>query len=114
MFIGAYICSSGLVFLVALGLLTALSSADDPVGRWRQQIVKYTLLSLGLSGVGLTLFLVLSAVTGILPVGGAGSYSLPQDYLAYGVVGWLILLIAIGGILSPAFTAVWLHKRHQI
>lgn len=115
MFIGAYLGSSGVIFLITLCLLTAVASPDKAFWRRRQQLARFALLSLGLSGLGFILFLGLSVVTGILPpVGSVGSYSLPQDYLAYGLFGWFILFVAAVGILSPALTAVWLHKHHQM
>lgn len=115
MFIGAYLCSAGIVFLLTLCLLTFIGYPDKHFWRQRQQLIRFALYSLGLSGLGFILFLGLSLVTGILPpFGSVGNYSLPQDYLAYGLFGWFILFVAAVGILSPALTAVWLHKHQQI
>jgi len=115
MFIGAYLFSTGVVFLVTLWLLTAVVSSDKPFLRQRQRLARFAFYSLAVSGLGFILFLGLSLVTGILPpIGSSGSYSLPQDYLAYGLLGWFILFVAAVGILSPALTAVWLRKHQQI
>lgn len=101
MLIGVYLCSSLLVLGLSLLVLTAVTKA------------RFVLITGALILLGLIAFVGLSALSGILQIGQPGSYSLPQDYIAYGFFGWLILAIGLLGIFSPALTAFWLRRRQQ-
>jgi len=113
MFIGVYLCGSGLVFLIAFLALSAAADVDDTVGRLRQHFTKFGLTAAGSSLLGLILFIGLSVATGLLTLGQSGDYSIPGDYIELGVRGWLILLIGALGILSPALTAVWMRNNRR-
>lgn len=114
MFIGVYLCGSGFMLGLTLLVLIAGLHPDAMVAQSVRQFARFILFSAGLIIFSLVLFIFLSVFTGILPTAGAGSYSLPQDYLAYGLFGWFILLIGLAGIFSPVFTAVWLRQQHKI
>lgn len=114
MYIGVYLCSSGLVLGLTLLILTAVTRSEAGWGQIRRQLARFMLLAAGLIIFSLVVFIILSAITGILPVAGSSSYSLPQDYIEYGLSGWLILALGLAGIFSPALAAVWLHHQHKL
>lgn len=112
MYIGVYLCSSGLVLGLTLLFLAAQIGAEASGRQIKQLFARFMLITISLIIFCLVLFTTLSIFTGILPAfGSSGSYSLPQDYFAVGLFGWFILLIGLAGILSPVVTAVWLHKQ---
>jgi drug/metabolite transporter (DMT)-like permease len=95
--IGAYLFLAGIVWLAGL----------VPRPHARRRLVAYASLSLLLALAGLILFYLLSAWAGLMRTGVTGSLSIPQDYLARGAVGVLILLVGLAGLLSPLLAA-WL------
>lgn len=111
MFIGVYLCSSLLVLGMSVLALTAVTKPETQWRHIKRYIAKFLLITGGLILLGLIAFVGLSAVSGILPFGQTSSVSLPQDYIAYGLFGWLIMAIGLLGILSPALTAVWLRRQ---
>ena len=115
MFIGVYLCGSGFVLGITLLFLMAGMQAEAKGRQIKKQFATFLLKTVSLILICLVLFTTLSIGTGILPAfGNSGSYNLPQDYLAYGLFGWLILVIGLVGIFSPVFTAVWLHRHRKI
>lgn len=109
MFIGAYLCGSGLVYLALLVLLVVRAKPQAAAGNFRKRLTRYSFVAAGLSAAGLVAFLGLSAAAGLLRLGQAGSYSLPDDYVALGAAGWLIMLVGLAGLLSP-LAAVFLTR----
>jgi len=114
MYIGVFLCGSGLILGLTLLVLIAGLRPEALVSQSVRQFARFILISAGLSIFSLVLFIILSVFTGILPISGRGSYSLPQDYQAYGLFGSFILLIGLAGMLSPVFTAVWLRQQHKL
>jgi hypothetical protein len=109
MFIGAYFCVTGLLFVLGLFVLAALpghSAARQPAKR----TLAYAGLSFSVALLGLIAFIGLSYLTGLMSRG-QGVWSYPNDYLAYGPVGWVIMLILPAGILSPLVILWWLRLR---
>jgi hypothetical protein len=98
--IGACLFVAGIIWLIGLALRP----------RVRRRLAAYTGLSLLLALAGLILFYLLSAWVGLMRTGVTGSLSIPQDYLARGAVGILILLVGLAGLLSPVLAA-WLLSR---
>jgi hypothetical protein len=91
-----YLWLSGTIWIFGLAFV---------VIRARRRLGAYTALSLLLSLVGLTLYLLLSMWMGLFAIGTPYSVSIPHDYIARGAVGIATLLIGITGIVSPAFAA---------
>ena len=105
MFIGTYLCATSLIFfLILVGLIIFVKPTMS-------QIARYFGGTVFLSSLGLTLFIILSSWTGIFSFGVTSSYRIPQDYIGNGAVGWVILILGILGILSPALSAIWLVNR---
>ena len=98
--IGAYLFLAGIVWLLGLALLPSI----------RCRLAAYFGLSLLLALAGLILFYLLSTWAGLVRTGVTGSLSIPQDSLARGAVGGLILLVGLAGLLSPLL-AEWLLGR---
>jgi hypothetical protein len=57
MFIGAYLCTGGIVYLLALLYLVLRAGSDEGVGRFRRRILAFSLVSFALLSLGLFLFL---------------------------------------------------------
>jgi hypothetical protein len=110
MFIGAYLCTGGFVYLAVLLWLVLWAGRDEKVGRFRKRILSFSLLSFALVGLGLLLFLGGSLLTGVLRVGEPQEYRLPQAYLELGLSGVLVLVVAALGLLSPLFAAYKTRK----
>ncbi len=105
MFIGTYLCAASLVFfLILVGLIVFVKPTMS-------QIARYFWGTVFLSSLGLTLFIIFSSWAGIFSFGVASSYRIPQDYIENGAVGWVILVLGILGILSPALSAIWLVNK---
>jgi hypothetical protein len=108
-FIGAYFCVTGLLFVLGLLVLAALpgqSAARQPAKR----TLAYAGLSFSVALLGLIAFIGLSYLTGLMSRG-QGVWSYPNDYLAYRPVGWVIMLIPLIGVLSPLVVLLWLRSR---
>lgn len=103
MFILAFLSLSGLVWL--LGLLW--------FGPARLRLGIYSMLSLLFVLAGLILFTLLSWWVGLVRFGVPESLSIPEDYIAQGIVGLVLLLIGIVGMVSPA-VAAWLVSRQPV
>lgn len=108
MFVLAFLIIGGIVW--ALGLLL--------VSRTRKSIGVYSVLSLLFVLAGMIVFTFLSWGAGIIPLSfGDGalitySVSFPHGYLTEGALGVVIMLVGLGGILSPALAA-WLTDRQS-
>jgi hypothetical protein len=111
MFIGAYLCVSGLVFLTGLLVLAALADWSIPAHRLGRRVFTYTALSLSASLLGLTTFIVFSILAGLMPFRGAGSWSYPADYFSAGPVGWVIFIMPLLGLVAPLGVLLWLKSR---
>lgn len=101
MYIGVYLCLSGIFYLFGLIWLARPS----------RRVLIYTGLAWLLAIVGLVVFEGFSALTGIAPFGEANSFSYPGDYLARGPLGWALMLVLPLGFLSPLLLAVWTARR---
>jgi hypothetical protein len=110
MFIGAYLCTGGFVYLAVLFWLVLRGANEETVGRFRSRLFTFSVLSFALVGLGLLLFLGGSLLTGVLRIGEPQEYRLPQDYLQLGLSGVLILVIAALGLLSPLLAAHMTRK----
>jgi hypothetical protein len=109
MFIGAYLCVSGFIFVLSLLVLFALFPNSSTVPGLRKQVFTFAVLSFAVIGVSLTAFISLSALVGLMNFREAGSWSYPNDYLAYGPIGWIIMILLPLGILSPIVILIWLR-----
>lgn len=103
MFIGSYLCI-GAVFL-AIGYVV--------VSRWKGittdgsfVVRRYLFLAIIVQLTSLVLFFISSLASGLMELGGAGSWNYPQDYLKDGPIAWLIMLLPLLGILSPLILAL--------
>ncbi|MCI0393731.1 MAG: hypothetical protein L0332_07350 [Chloroflexi bacterium] len=103
MFIGVYLCMSGLVYWLGVAALAST----------RRHFALYSLLSFVLVLGAMAAFIGLSAVTDLMPVGGAGSWSYPGDYLVHGPVGWAIMLLPLVGLVAPLLAGLWLERRNR-
>ena len=63
--------------------------------------------------IGLAVFVVLSAVTGLLRLAQPQSSRLPNDYIDAGPLGWVSLAIFVIGVLSPALAALWAWRKQE-
>ncbi len=101
MFIGVYLCLSGMVWL--LGLFIFLQA--------RLRMGLYSALAIALTATGLILFTLFSMALGLVRFGTPENLSIPQDYIARGAVGVGVLLVGIVGILSPVYAAWWVNRK---
>ncbi len=101
MFIGVYLCLSGIVWV--LGLFIFLQA--------RIRIGTYSALAALLAASGLILFTLISTEMGLVRFGVPYSLSIPDDYYARGVLGLAALLVGIAGVLSPLLAAGWVNRR---
>lgn len=101
MYIGVYLCASGVLFLLGPGWLLRRG------GRWPG----YIALAGGLSAVALLAFEILSAAAGLTTIGRPGHFNYPGDYLASGPVGWGLMLLPPLGVVSPLLVAWWSGRR---
>lgn len=101
MYIGAYLCLTGLFYWAgALWLARRnLRLRWYAAGTWTASLV------------ALIVFEILSIWAGLVPYRGAGSFSYPGDYLAHGLTGWLIMLLLPAGFLAPLLVAAWAVRR---
>ena len=113
MFIGVYLCSSIFILCLTLLIVTAVGRSETPWHKRNYAWSRFILTAASSIFACLVLFIALSALTELLPVASAGSYNIPQDFLAYVIFGWFILAIGLTGIFSPIFAAFWLHRQHQ-
>jgi hypothetical protein len=63
--------------------------------------------------IGLVVFVVLSAVTGLLRLAQPQSSRLPNDYIGAGLLGWVSLAIFVIGVLSPALAARLASQKQE-
>jgi hypothetical protein len=111
MFLLAYLCSAGLILLLALVVLAvALPAAERRLARSYGLPVLASLVTVVIAGA---LFVVLSIWSGLFTLGTVGSWNFPGDYLAAGPIGWLVILVAFAGMLSPAIIGylIWRASR---
>jgi hypothetical protein len=108
MFIGAYTCASGIIFLVGLALLAYRNS---PARNLRKQALYYFSLSLPIVGILLLAFVALSIWYGLIGFGSVQDWSYPKDYLTYGLAGWTLMLLPILGILSPLLVTIFVEYQ---
>ncbi len=101
MFIGVYLCLSGIIWV--LGLFIFLQA--------RLRIGAYSALAVALAATGLILFILLSMGMGLVRFGTPYNLSIPDDYVARGVLGIGALIVGIVGILSPLYAAIWVSRR---
>ena len=99
--IGAYLCFSGIVWILGLAF----------VAQARKRIRVYTALSLFLTLSALILFYLFSTWTGLIRANVVTSLDIPRDYVARGAVGLTILLVAILGLFSPAIAVCIVSRR---
>jgi hypothetical protein len=113
MFILAYFLSCGTVYLIALLSLTALARKQPGWGEPRNSLWRFSGLAVFTSLMGLTVFIMNSAGLELFTLGQTSRFSIPGDYLEKGPVGWLVMALAVIGILSPGLLAVrfWLINR---
>jgi hypothetical protein len=111
MFIGAYLCTGGIVYLLVLLVLVLQARNAESAGRLRRRLLIFSLVSFALLGLGLLLFLGGSLWTGMLVIGEPQEYRLPEDYLELGLSGVLILIIAALGLLSPLIAAYYVTRK---
>lgn len=111
MFIGVYICGSAFAYLSALSGLILLAQTREKVETPRRRLLRFSLLALLFSSLGLFAFMGLSTMAGILRWGQWQTHRLPQDYIEYGAGGWVIMAIGVFGLLSPLLVALVVRQR---
>jgi hypothetical protein len=101
MYIGVYLCLTGIFYWAGAWWLTRrrLRPRGYAAGAWAASLIM------------LVLFEILSIWAGLVPYRGAGSFSYPGDYLAFGFAGWLIMLLLPAGFLAPLLIAAWSARR---
>jgi hypothetical protein len=109
MFTGAYLFASGAIFLIGLAVLAYSNSRGSGGGGKR----KYAFTSLILVGFILVLFISLSILAGLMSFGGPQDWSYPKDYLSYGTVGWILMLLPLLGILAPLLVSLVMAHRSK-
>ncbi len=110
MFIGVYLLLKALVFafiLLSRFKSRSVSRQADHTHGWLRLFAGYALL---LSLLSLVAFIFLSVWSGIIAIGTSSSYSIPQDYISFGVLGWFVLAIGFIGVLSPLLAA-WIADK---
>jgi hypothetical protein len=114
-FIGVYLCGSLFIGVLALVLLHLRSSSASARALVRPYVRRYIILATLLSLMVLLLFIVLSVWTGVIQAGQPQQVNVPDDYLAAGAAGWLMLALLLLGAFSPWFVAVvisrWVRSR---
>ena len=113
MFIGVYLCGSGVFFFGSLAAVFFLTKGTTTVMELRQRLLRYAAIALPSAIIGLAAFLGLSWVTGLLRLGEAGNFNLPGDYIEFGILGWGILLIGMVGLLSPAWALLLISNNKR-
>ena len=111
MAVGVYACAS--LGIAGLSLAAMLSAFPDEA-RWgsvRRRVRLYFLWGALFPAVGLVLFLILSAVAGLLRLGQTQSLDLPAEYVGAGPLGWATLVVFVLGALSPALAAFLAARR---
>ena len=111
MFVGVYLCLSGVSGALALAILILFVHPHATVCWLRARLLRCAGLALPVNIGGLIAFVGLSAWAGMLHFGRAESYRLPNDYLARGPIGWSLLALAYLGILAPMLIAVASARR---
>ena len=101
--IGAYLCFSGIVWILGLAFVT----------RARKRIGIYAVLSLLFALGALILFYVFSAWAGLVHTERLTSSNIPGDYVAQGAIGIVIMLVGIIGLFSPTIAA-WIVSRQSV
>ena len=105
MFMGVYLLLSLIVFILTLFLRSPAGVYRFHKGRVRPWQWYYTGLSLLLVTLCFAGFIALTILSSILFFGVSSSYSIPQDYIKHGLIGWIALFIGAMGILSPLIAA---------
>ncbi len=102
MFIGVYLCLSGMTWILGLFLFLAA----------RVRIGAYSALALAFAASGLVLFTLLSMWLGLVRFGIPYNLNIPDDYYLHGVFGIATLIVGLAGVLSPLYAA-WYVKRKK-
>lgn len=105
MFIGVYLLLSLIVFLLTLFLRSPAGTNRFHKGCARPWLWYYAGFSLLLVTLCFAGFIALSVWSSILFFGVSSSYSIPQDYIKHGLIGWIALFVGAMGILSPLIAA---------
>ncbi|MDX1414060.1 MAG: hypothetical protein R3293_07705 [Candidatus Promineifilaceae bacterium] len=109
MFIGVYLFLTAVIFFIIL--LSRFGKFEtDRARHWLLLFAGYSLL---LALLDLAAFIFFSAWSGILTIGSSSSYSIPQDYLSFGLLGWFIFITGMVGILSPLLAAWLANKQYS-
>jgi hypothetical protein len=111
MFIGAYACAGGIIFLAGLVGLAFIGRTGSVARTRREQVFEYTLFSLPIMGFILLVFVSLSISTRLMSFGEVQDWSYPEDYLAFGPVGWLLMFLPVLGVLSPLLVTIFMVRR---
>jgi hypothetical protein len=101
MYIGVYLCLSGLAYGSGLVLLLLRE----------RKVARFSILTWGAAILLLLSFELASIVTGLVPYREDGSFSYPGDYLSGGPAGWIIAPLLPLGFLSPLILAWWFARR---
>lgn len=106
MFVGAYLCTGAVLLVLGAAVLAWRARSRRPPGGAGSPWSGYLLKSGAFLLAALVLFIALSSALGIMPVGRAGSWSYPQDYLAGGPLAWLVMLLPPLGLCAPVALAL--------
>lgn len=113
MSIGVYLCGSLTVAGLALVGLLAGFPEDTLWGAVRRKLRLFAMFGALFPAIGLVIFLLLSAVTGLIRLAQPQSSRLPNDYIGAGPLGWVSLAIFVIGVLSPALAALWAWRKRE-
>jgi len=102
MYVGVYLCLSGIAFLAGAAILS----------RARRPLWRYALLAVVPVAACFIAFEVLSSAVGITPPGARIDWSYPGDYTSHGLGAWLIALLPLAGAAAPLGIALLL-RRHK-
>lgn len=101
MYIGVYLCLSGLFILICLLILPRLRKR-------RALFIGFSLLTIISPFV---LFELMSIYLNITPAGGNANFNYPADYVDKGILGWFVIVLPLLGILSPIMISLLLTRE---
>ena len=104
------IIGSFCVFMTFIFLLVLLF---NPELRREEPFVRFAYWSAGLGFGGLLLFGVLMTQNGLMQLGAPQTLSFPQDVLARGIVGGVVMLVGVLGVLSPVWAALLTMRQYN-
>jgi hypothetical protein len=101
MYIGVYLCLSGLFLIICLLILP----------RVRRRLGLFIGLSLLTIISPFVLFELLSIYLNIVPAGENVNFNYPADYVDKGIIGWFVTILPLLGILSPIMISLLLTRQ---